>query len=75
MAPIRGPQESGGPPERFTGWPAGGVFVLNNKSTAVASAEASTLLSTDGVGERLRRYRDADAAGGERGEAVLPLLA
>lgn len=41
----------------------------------MASAEASTLLSTDGVGERLCRYRDADAAGGERGEAVLPLLA
>lgn len=35
----------------------------------------SLLLSADGVGERLRCDCDAHAAGGERGEAVLPLLA
>lgn len=29
----------------------------------------------DGVGERLRGYRNADASRRERGEAVLPLLA
>lgn len=33
------------------------------------------LLSADGVGERLRGDRHADAAGGGRAEAVLPLLA
>lgn len=41
----------------------------------VASSKPSLLLSTDGVGERLRCDRDAHAAGGERREAVLPLLA
>lgn len=32
-------------------------------------------LSSDGLGERLRGDRHADAAGGKRRETVLPLLA
>lgn len=33
------------------------------------------VLFADGMGERLRGYRYADASRRERGEAVLPLLA
>ena len=45
------------------------------RSLMMSSTHSLRRLFADGLGERLRGYCHADSSGGERGEAVLPLLA